>query len=214
MSMLCDSAAGSATSPASVNLFFPIALLTIALLVSHLTAAPITWGTPFNITTVGDIDTNGTLVAAKNATCDSNSPVVSVNGEDINFDAMTFGVSITSTQGYFTGGGGNTRSTNLNDVLNSHTYSGSPWSFDLTGLITGLDYQIQIVSAGDTRGCCGSRNQRAGDAESPENVSDDFSRGGVGSVIGTCTADSNTQTILEQRGSQWDRSGYQWLCPA
>jgi len=128
----------------------------------------------------------------------------------INDDAMTFGVSITSTQGYFTGGGGNTRSTNLNDVLNSHTYSGSPWSFDLTGLITGLDYQIKIVGAGDTRGCCASRNQRVGDAESAENVSDDFSRSGVRSVIGTSTA----ETIREQRGSQWNRSGYQWLCPA
>lgn len=210
MSMRCDSAADSATSPAFVNLFFPIALLTIALLASHLTAAPITWKAPFNITTVDDIDTNGTLVAAKNATSDSNSPVVSVNGEDIIFDAMTFGVSITSTQGYFTGGGGNTRSTNLNDVLNSHTYSGSPWSFDLTGLITGLDYQIKIVGAGDTRGCCASRNQRVGDAESAENVSDDFSRSGVRSVIGTSTA----ETIREQRGSQWNRSGYQWLCPA
>ena len=59
----------------------------------------------------------------------------------------------------------------------------------------GEDYQIQLIGAGDTRGCCSSRNQRAGDGESPENVSGDFSRSGVGSVIGTFTASGTTQPI-------------------
>ena len=82
-----------------------------------------------------------------------------------------------------------------NTVLNSHSYGGGGWSFQLTGLTGGTEYQIQLIGAGDTRGCCSARNQRAGDGESPENVSGDFSRSGVGSVIGTFTAASSTQTI-------------------
>ena len=180
--------------PKSIRLTVPLSL---ALWVFSVTAeaAPITWGAPFNISSVNDIDTNGTLVEAKNATNDGNSPTVNVGGELITFNAMTFGVNITGTSNFYTGGGGDTGDANLNTVLNSHTWSGSAWSFTLTGLASGTDYQIQVIGGGDTRGCCSSRNQRAGDGEASENISGDYSRSGVGSVAGTFTASGTTQTI-------------------
>lgn len=161
-----------------------------------LSGAEITWQSPFNITSVNSIDTNGTLVSAINATGGSDSPTVNVGGENITFTASNIGPANTNTGTFFTGGGGTTGDTNLNTVLNSHSYrGGGSWSLQLTGLTPGADYQIQLIGAGDTRGCCSSRNQRGGDGESPENVSGDFSRSGVGSVIGTFTAGGTTQTI-------------------
>ncbi len=162
---------------------------------SLLPGAGIIWQAPFNITSVGSIDTNGTLVTAINATSGGDSPTVNVGGENITFTASGIAPSNTGTGTFFTGGGGTTGNADLNTVLNSHSYSGGTWSIQLTGLTTGADYQIQLIGAGDTRGCCSSRNQRGGDAESPENVSGDFSRSGVGSVIGSFTASGTTQTI-------------------
>jgi len=158
-------------------------------------AAEITWQAPFNITSVSSIDTTGTLVEAKNANADNNSQTVNVGGENILFAGMSFPQSNTNTGTFFTAGGGDTGNAQLNTVLNSHSYDGGDWSFSLTGLNSGTDYQIQIIGAGDTRNCCSSRNQRAGDGESPESVSGDFSRSGVGSVIGTFTASGSTQVI-------------------
>ena len=160
-----------------------------------LTGAGITWEAPFNLTSANQIDTSGTLVGAANVTSDSNNQTVTTGGENILFSGSNISPNTTNTGTFFTGGGGDTGNTELNTVLNSHGYSGSTWSFQVSGLTGGADYQIQLLGAGDTRGCCSGRNQRAGDAESPENVSGDFSRSGVGSVIGTFTAGGATQTI-------------------
>ncbi len=165
------------------------------ILVTTIHSAPVTWQAPFNITDVNGIDTSGTHVEAKNATNDGTSPTVNVGGENITFQGMNFGVSATSTGTYFTGGGGDTGNADLNTVFNSHVWSGSAWSFNLSGLTSGTEYQIQVIAGADTRGCCAGRNQRAGDDESPENVSGDYSRSGVGSVIGTFTASGASQTI-------------------
>ncbi|MGB0326036.1 MAG: lamin tail domain-containing protein [Akkermansiaceae bacterium] len=159
-------------------------------------AAEIDWQAPFNITSVNSIDTNGTLLQAVNATTDGNSPTVTVAGEAILFSGSPIGPANTNTGSFFTGGGGDTGNANLNTVLNSHSYGpGNDWSITLAGLTPGADYQIQLIGGGDTRGCCSARNQRAGDNESPENLSGDFSRSGVGSVIGTFTANGTTQTV-------------------
>ena len=175
-------------------------------------AAPITWQTPFNLTSTDEIDTTGTLVEAKNATSDGRSPTVSVGDEDITFEAVAIGPSNTATGTFFTGGGGDSGDAQLNEVLDSHSYGGAAWSFDLTGLSPGSDYQIQIIGGGDTRGCCSGRNQRAGDGEPSENVSGDFSRSGVGSVVGTFTAGATTQTLRllpgELNGTDPAISGY------
>ena len=165
------------------------------LLIPNLPAAEISWDAPFNITSDSDIDTSGTLVTAVNNVSGAGSTSVTVGGETIVFTHDQISPSVSSTGTFFTGGGGDTGNADLNTVLNSHGWSSSPWSFQITGLTSGADYQIQIIGGGDTRGCCSSRNQRAGDNEAPENVSGDFSRSGVGSVIGTFTASGSTQTI-------------------
>lgn len=162
---------------------------------SFLSASEITWQPTFDLTSANQINTDGTFVAALNAVSDGNSQTVTVGGEDILFSADDIAPANTGTSNYFTGSGGDTGNSELNTVLNSHSYGGGGWSFQLTGLTGGTEYQIQLIGAGDTRGCCSARNQRAGDGESPENVSGDFSRSGVGSVIGTFTAASSTQTI-------------------
>ncbi len=162
---------------------------------SFLSAAEITWQPTFNLTAANQINTDGTLVSAVNTTSDGNSQTVTANGENIPFTAGSIAPSNTNTGTFFTGGGGNTGNTELNIILNSHSYGGGGWGFQLNGLTNGVDYQIQLIGAADTRGCCSSRNQRAGDGESPENISGDFSRSGVGSVIGTFTANDTTQTI-------------------
>lgn len=177
--------------PFGKTLFIPLAFAAPLVL----KGAEITWQAPFNITSVDSIDTNGTLVDAVNATSGGDSPTVNVGGENITFTAEAIGPSNTNTGTFFTGGGGNTGNASLNTVLNSHSYAGGGWVVQLTGLSAGADYQIQLIGAGDTRGCCSARNQRGGDDESPENVSGDFSRSGVGSVIGTFTAGGSTQTI-------------------
>ena len=174
----------------------PYALLAAVLLIpSALHAAPVTWQAPFNLTNVSGISTAGTLVRAVNATTDATAPVVTVGAEAITFQPVSLGPSGTGTDTYFTGDGGDTGDVNLNAVLNSHVWGGAEWSFSLTGLTAGKNYQIQLIGAGDTRSCCSARNQRGGDGEAVESVSGDFSRSGVGSVIGTFTAGGTTQTI-------------------
>ncbi len=173
----------------------PLCTAVLACSLTPSAAAPITWQAPFNIASDSDIDKTGTLVEAKNACGDSNSQTVNIGGENILFEAIAIAPSNTATGTFFTGGAGDTGNVALNTVLDSHSYSGSDWSFQLAGLTSGADYQIQIIGGGDTRNCCDSRNQRAGDGESPEGISGDFSRSGVGSVVGTFTADGSAQAI-------------------
>lgn len=158
------------------------------------TAAPITWQQPFNITSDADIDTSGTHVTAVNNVGSGGDVSVTIGDETIIFNPQKISPNVASGT-FFTGGGGDTGNAGLNTVLNSHGWSGNQWSFQVTGLTSGANYQIQLIGGGDTRGCCASRNQRGGDDESPENLSGDFSRSGVGSVIGTFTASGTTQTI-------------------
>ena len=160
-----------------------------------LSAAPITWEEPFNLTNVSGLSTEGRLVRAVNATRDAVSPTVMAGAEAIPFQAEGLGPSGVGTGTYFTGDGGDSGDANLNAVLDSHVWGGAAWSFELTGLASGTAYQIQLIGAADTRSCCSNRNQRAGDGEAAESVSGDFSRSGVGSVIGTFTADGPTQEI-------------------
>jgi hypothetical protein len=175
----------------------PISALTLAALavINTLHASPVTWQAPFNLTNVNGISTAGTPVRAVNATTDASSPVVTVGTEAITFEPVSLGPLGVGTGTYFTGDGGDTGDVNLNTVLNSHVWGGAEWSFSLAGLTAGKNYQIQLIGAGDTRSCCSARNQRGGDGEAVESVSADFSRSGVGSVIGTFTASGPTQTI-------------------
>ncbi len=94
---------------------------------------------------------------------------------------------------FFTGDGGTSGDEDLDAVYNSHGWNGDGASIVLDGLTAGQAYQVQLLGAGDTRGCCATRNQAASDGQG--NVSADFLRGNS-SVIGTFTAASASQEIM------------------
>ncbi len=171
------------------------AWLLLTSMAGELPAARISWEAALNLTQVSDLITGGRLVRAVNVTRDAISPTVTAGAETIVFEAEALGPLGVGTGNYFTGDGGDTGDENLNTVLNSHGWGSEAWNFELGGLTAGRTYRIQLIGAGDTRSCCSNRNQRAGDGEAAESVSNDFSRSGVGSVIGTFTADGPTQQI-------------------
>ncbi|MEM7386806.1 MAG: LamG-like jellyroll fold domain-containing protein, partial [Verrucomicrobiota bacterium] len=93
---------------------------------------------------------------------------------------------------FWTGDGGTTGDDLLDAVYNSHGWNGAGAIITLDGLTAGQDYMVQLLGAGDTRGCCNTRNQAASDGT---NVSGDFPRGNS-SVIGSFTANGPTQDIM------------------
>lgn len=99
---------------------------------------------------------------------------------------------------FFTGGGGTTGNPDLDAVYNSHGWNGAGASITLSGLTAGESYQVQLLGAGDTRGCCDTRNQAGDDGQG--NVSGDFERGNT-SVIGSFTAAGATQDIMIVSGT-------------
>ena len=131
--------------------------------------AAITWGAVNGDTTAGDL----------------------IGGPSILFTPIAYdGGNAEGT--FFTGDGGDTGNEDLNFVYNSHGWNGAGASITLDGLVAGEDYQIQLLGAGDTRGCCATRNQAADDGVG--NVSADFGRGNT-SVVGTFTATKASQAI-------------------
>lgn len=99
---------------------------------------------------------------------------------------------------FWTGDGGTTGDDILDSVYNSHGWNGDGASITLDGLTAGQSYQVQLLGAGDTRGCCNTRNQ-AGD-DGMGNVSGDFPRGNS-SVIGSFTASGDSQEIMIVSGT-------------
>ena len=83
-----------------------------------LSAAEIAWQPTFNLTNANQVDTNGTLVRAVNATSGGDSTTVDIGGENILFAAEAIAPSNTSTGTFFTGGGGD--SGKAGDVGPSH----------------------------------------------------------------------------------------------
>lgn len=100
---------------------------------------------------------------------------------------------------FFTAGGGDTGDADLNMVYDGHGWNGAGATITLSGLTAGEDYQIQLLGAGDTRGCCNTRNQAADDGNG--NVSGDFQRGNS-SVIGSFTATAATQDVNIVSGTE------------
>lgn len=99
---------------------------------------------------------------------------------------------------FFTGDGGDTGSPSLNEIYDSHGWNGAGATITLEGLTEGESYMVQLLGAGDTRGCCNTRSQAADDGMG--NVSGDFYRG-ASSVTGTFTAAGATQAINIISGS-------------
>ena len=130
-----------------------------------------------------------------------------IGGPVINFTGIDFPGN-TAEGTFFTGDGGDSGNAELNLVYDSHGwFGGSPGSGTITlaGLVDGNDYQIQLLGAGDTRGCCNTRTQTADDGLG--NVSEEFLRGNS-SVIGTFTATGDSQDIIIAGATDPGLSGY------
>lgn len=78
-------------------------LTSAALLLQLAPAAQIDWQEPFNITSVDNLDTSGTLVAAVNATSGGDSFTVNVGGENILFAPSPLASGNTNTGTFYTG---------------------------------------------------------------------------------------------------------------
>ncbi|MFT4639086.1 MAG: hypothetical protein ACI8T1_002410 [Verrucomicrobiales bacterium] len=116
-----------------------------------------------------------------------------IGGPNITFVPFTYEPAANNADNAFwTGDGGTTGNAELDGVYNSHGWNGDGSAISLEGLTAGNDYKVQLLGAGDTRACCGTRNQAASDGT---NVSNDFARGNS-SVIGSFTAGGPTQEIL------------------
>ncbi|MFT5188726.1 MAG: hypothetical protein ACI957_001748, partial [Verrucomicrobiales bacterium] len=128
-----------------------------------------------------------------------------IGGSSITFTPATI-EGIGNAEGtFFTGDGGATGNADLDAVYNSHAYFGAGFSITLDGLTAGTEYQIQLLGAGDTRGCCDTRTQTGDDLNG--NVSGEFVRGNS-SVVGTFTAVGSTQVIAIAGATDPGLSGY------
>ena len=138
-------------------------------------AADITWGDVNGSTTVADL----------------------IGGTPLTF--VPFEYPGGNAEGdFFTGGGGDTGNADLNAVYNSHGWNGDGATLTLEGLTVGTDYMLQLLGAGDTRGCCDTRSQAGDDGNG--NISGDFYRGNS-SVVGSFTADAETQAFSVVSGT-------------
>jgi hypothetical protein len=166
-------------------------------------AAQITWRPTVDILSTADLITEGTFFHARNMTSDGRAPMVILpNGEPILFEPLLTPPpsNTTPTAGFFTGPGGTSGDPELDIVLDSQSFGGTGWGFEIDGLIPGNEYIVQIIAGGDMRGGLALVTQRVGDAEPTENISGDIRRGGVGTAIGTFFAASGIQRIRTHPG--------------
>lgn len=174
-------------------------LLSLSTIVS---AAPISWGDATNITGVGDINTEGTIVEAKNFG----------NGGNTTVNGVLFNNAVIGGFNNFGGAlaGNTTGNVDLNALLSSFSYGGGiNSSISLAnGLLNiGQQYLVQVFYTDlRTSGCsgttsnCSNRIMTFGDDEAVENTVS-LIAGGVGQnafgqfAIGTFTANSQTLTL-------------------
>jgi hypothetical protein len=62
-------------------------------------------------------------------------------------------------------------------------------------LTIGAPYQIQVIGAGDTRACCATRTYEPDDGLGNLNTGVSYARSDFASIVGTFTADADTQTF-------------------
>ena len=176
----------------------------VALAACSASAATISWDAAVINTTAADIITDGSLHIAVDA--------ASSNDNTINGVTFVGGNPLVSNAegNFWTGAGVNTTGdAGLDDLLNSHSYTGgtpSLASFDINSLTVGDSYAIQIIAVGDTRGCCGTRTQNY---DGGGGISADLTRSDPASVVGFFVADGLTQTINVNGSQDGGLSGYQ-----
>ena len=176
------------------------------------TAAPIDWGSVFEVFTADDIDVSGTVVSAINGgPVDAADIDVTIGGTVVTF--VSPNPSLLPSANFGAGGIPEVASTGnaeLDEVFESHVWvSGAPPAeptlFTLGGLTLGQDYQVQIIAAVDGRDCCWERTQTfqdtadgLGNISAPLARSSDLTASGerrANSVIGTFTADATEQGV-------------------
>ncbi|MEM7312776.1 MAG: hypothetical protein AAF497_06460, partial [Planctomycetota bacterium] len=177
-------------------------------------AASVEWGDVFEIFSDEDIDTSFPIVSAINGGPANAADInVVIGGIDVNF--VSPATTVLQNANFGAGGipeVGTTGNAALDEVFESHTWEGG--SYPMTGavpftideLITGQAYQLQIIAGVDGRGCCQDRTQvlqdtidGSGNNSAPLARSSDLTGSGIrraNSVIGTFTADSDSQTIF------------------
>jgi hypothetical protein len=158
-------------------------------------AAVVSWGSVGTNIQAGDLITGGSPFLAQDSGAGPGATIgdnVFVAGSLQNA-AGTGLASNTNNGGFYTGGGGDTGSAELNTIMNSHSYLGGGALFTLTGLTVGNSYDAQFIAVGDTRGCCASREQFVDDGN--DNISGAMVRSGGDWVVGSFVADAATQTF-------------------
>jgi hypothetical protein len=184
---------------------YTIRTIALALAVTgSASAATITWDAVIVNTAASDISTAGTLHFSSNSSGPTDQ---TING--VTFAADGGGPLGSNASGnYYTLGVNTTGDIGLDTLLDSHSYQGGGGAnFDLTGLVSGEAYQIQIIGVGDSRGCCASRTQNySGDGVA---ISGDLLRSDPSSVLGTFVADGATQNIMVGGAEDPGLSGYQ-----
>lgn len=86
----------------------------------------------------------------------------------------------------------------LVELLDSHSwFPGNPGTAMVTleGLTAGVPYQIQVLGAVDTRGCCSARAYEPDDGAGNFDTGISYTRASISSIVGAFTADATTQTF-------------------
>lgn len=182
-----------------------------SLLAGEVGAAPINWLSPDLDTVASDFFTDGSLVEAINGVSDDSlvDGTVTING-------ITFTDTNLFANGYAVTGLVSTPDADINDLVGTVSYGGPP-TVDLTGLVIGQDYALQVF-IGDTRGGFGGRTITVGDGDgdTSNDVTYQYADEGVSiqatSILGGFTADATTQSFvatLGSGGSGTEFAGYQ-----
>ncbi len=128
-----------------------------------------------------------------------------IGGPMVTFTPMEIDGNGNADGDFFTVEGGDSGNAELNEVYNSHSWNAAGFNLTVGGLTAGNDYMIQLLGAGDTRGCCADRFQSASDANG--NTSGEFQRGNS-SVIGSFTAAGESIDITMAGATDPGLSGY------
>ena len=179
----------------------------LTLVASVAQSADITWGSAQQISGIGDVSTNGTLIGAFNVG-GTGVPSTVVNG--VTFQSFSTAGGNGSSGNFTAVGSGGVGETNTGHGSANPPFSALPAAYQtllqsasipfggsialtISGLIVGMQYEFQwwandsSFSSGNTKAIAGNT------VELDHNTS---SEGGLGEwVIGTFTADAATQTI-------------------
>ena len=159
----------------------------------------ITWSAPTPITTADAtlLPPPGQVIVGAATFGGTAYTVTLTNGMKINFTSDG-SVATASGIGNATGAyNGNTGNANFNAALNEFYWDGGPKTITLNNLTPGIRYAVQFFGL-DDRSTENLRQAYLQDPNLPSDVSPTWHMGDNVCVVGTFTASSSTQTIIEQ----------------